>query len=363
MTGVDNLERYAAIAKSVVKAQRNEQHAVLAANCQVLDEARELLCANKPAWLMGVKDTSTVDRALVARLVSSGFLWHTIDKAAARGRAIDVDLTNPLTGYHMTGSSSGTAINVLMGVNDIGLGTDGGGSVLAPALACNLYSVLLAGCGLKVNSKNVSTDGIAFTAAHGLMTRQWSVMQAALAALGVNTVGRTIAKVAIPRVGNIALPDGRDMRAALQPVVRALTERGIVCVEHRFPDFCDRAQAIQDMRGMLDICDTVITFEGPVDVLGCGDSVYGLSGPYASRSQQSAGKYLVKVANMLDMTAVTLPWGDAASGIVFATMSGIDKAASLTGLIEKLAGTFERPALHEKYFAAAGFSKPLAFSL
>ena len=30
----------------------------------------------------------------------------------------------------MTGSSSGTAINVFLGINDLGIGTDGGGLLL-----------------------------------------------------------------------------------------------------------------------------------------------------------------------------------------------------------------------------------------
>ena len=53
-----------------------------------------------------------------------------------------MQLMNPLTGKPMTGSSSGTALNVFYRINDLGVGTDGGGSVLAPAAALNLYGFI-----------------------------------------------------------------------------------------------------------------------------------------------------------------------------------------------------------------------------
>lgn len=51
---------------------------------------------------------------------------------------------------------SGTAINVLYGLTTIGIGTDGGGSVLGPAISLNLYSVLLSGTGLKGKNKKIN---------------------------------------------------------------------------------------------------------------------------------------------------------------------------------------------------------------
>ena len=69
-------------------------------------------------------------------------LLHTLDRKALGGRAVDAALVNPLTLRAMTGSSSGTALNVLYHINDLGLGTDGGGSVLAPAASVNLYAFI-----------------------------------------------------------------------------------------------------------------------------------------------------------------------------------------------------------------------------
>jgi hypothetical protein len=55
-------------------------------------------------------------------------VFLTIDKAAHLGRAIDPDLNNPITYREMTGSTSGSPINILRGLNDFAIGTDGGGS-------------------------------------------------------------------------------------------------------------------------------------------------------------------------------------------------------------------------------------------
>ncbi len=52
----------------------------------------------------------------------------------------------------MTGSSSGTAVNVFLGINDVGIGTDGGGSVLAPAAALNLVGYIHPEVGKKMLS-------------------------------------------------------------------------------------------------------------------------------------------------------------------------------------------------------------------
>ncbi|MFR0978568.1 MAG: hypothetical protein ACLSFJ_03730 [Holdemania filiformis] len=73
----------------------------------------------------------------------AGFTLHTIDKKSQlAGRAVDTQLINPISGRYMSGSSSGTAINVFAGINDLGIGNDGGGSVLAPAISLNIISFI-----------------------------------------------------------------------------------------------------------------------------------------------------------------------------------------------------------------------------
>ncbi|MEI6285133.1 MAG: amidase family protein [Bacillota bacterium] len=360
----ETIGAYKRIAQAVLKAEKNLGKSVVANNTHALILAAEALENGLRPCLLGVKNTPVMPRDLIARLCADNFIWHTIDKAATGGRAIDVDLLNPLTGRPMTGSSSGSAVNVLLGINDLALGTDGGGSVLAPALACNLYSVLLAGCGYKSNSVGRSTDGIAFSSSVGMIARDWQVAKAALGLLALLETDRLWpATIAVPATGNITLPDGSDMQARLLPVIEQLQQLGIECRETHFPDFVDRTQSISAMEKILQNFDTVMTFEGPVDLLGFGDSVFGLSGETSRAVQNQSGKYLVKIANMLDMTAVTLPHGDAAAGIVLATTSGKANAAALFKLIDKLAPNFQRNELHDRYFAAGGFGESLIFAV
>ena len=360
----ETIATYKKIAQAVLKAEKNLGKSVVANNPHALILAAEAIENGIRPWLLGVKNTPVMPRDLIARLGADKYIWHTIDKAATGGRAIDVDLLNPLTGRPMTGSSSGSAVNVLLGINDLALGTDGGGSVLAPALACNLFSVLLAGCGYKSNSVGRSTDGIAFSSSIGIIARDWQVARAALALLElVDNAARLPARIAVPAKRNVVLPDGTDMRDRLQPVIEKMQTLGIACIEVEFPDFVDRNQSIMAMQKIVKNFDTVMTFEGPVDVLGFGDSVFGLSGATARAVQNHSGKYLVKIANMLDMTAVTIPHGDAAAGIVLATTSGKANAAALFKLIDKLAPDFPRNELHDRYFAEGGFGDSLIFAV
>ena len=93
--------------------------------------------------LLGVKNDFHIHPSFIQNLVDTkNYQLHTIDAMAQGGRAIDFKLINPITGNYMSGSSSGTAINVFLGMNDIGIGSDGGGSVLAPAMCLNLFGFI-----------------------------------------------------------------------------------------------------------------------------------------------------------------------------------------------------------------------------
>jgi len=98
--------------------------------------------SNHDGYYFGVKNSLYLTNAMEEKLKQCSYYLHTRDQSSLGGRAIDTDLKNPITGLPMTGSSSGTAINVFLGINDIGMGTDGGGSVLAPAISLNLFSVI-----------------------------------------------------------------------------------------------------------------------------------------------------------------------------------------------------------------------------
>ncbi|MEG0550837.1 MAG: amidase family protein, partial [Vagococcus sp.] len=132
-------------------------------------------------YYMGVKEVKSISAKFIAELEEQGYVYHTVDKASLSGRAIDLDLINPLTGNYMTGSSSGTALNVFLGINDLGIGTDGGGSVLAPAMSLNLFGFIHPDLGNEnVENKEVkvSTDGIAFSPSVGLISKDLEHIEA-----------------------------------------------------------------------------------------------------------------------------------------------------------------------------------------
>lgn len=139
----------------------------------VLDMFRE----NSNYKTFGIKDTSEISDRVIKKLLEKGYSWNTIDSSADRGRAVDLNLLNPITGKLMIGSSSGTAINVLYGINTVGIGTDGGGSVLAPAVGLNLYSALLSGAEIKGKTIKKSTDFIEFTPGVGVITQDFSQLE------------------------------------------------------------------------------------------------------------------------------------------------------------------------------------------
>ena len=136
--------------------------------------------SNHDGYYFGVKNSLFLTNAMEEKLKQCSYYLHTRDQSSLGGRAIDIDLKNPITGLPMTGSSSGTAINVFLGINDIGMGTDGGGSVLAPAVSLNLFSVidpLLFYEERKKENEKVSTDGISFIPSIGLISRNLKLLR------------------------------------------------------------------------------------------------------------------------------------------------------------------------------------------
>ena len=136
--------------------------------------------SNESGYYFGVKNSLWLTDEMETKLNQCSYYLHTRDKSSLGGRAIDIDLKNPITGLAMTGSSSGTAINVFLGINDIGIGTDGGGSVLAPAISLNLFSLIdpvLFREERKREKDKISTDGISFMPSIGLISKNLKLVQ------------------------------------------------------------------------------------------------------------------------------------------------------------------------------------------
>lgn len=257
---------------------------------------------------IGIKNRYQISNNLLSKLRKANYYLHTIDAQSLGGRAIDVRHINPITGKPMTGSSSGTAMNVFLGINDLGIGTDGGGSVLAPALSLNLYgfiSKLISEEELINFPSGVSTDGITFKTSIGFMARDLSTLSTAIiSTLDLNTTidDTTIDVNKIKCLSQINLPF-------------VLNEIDVIVSD--FPDYtADRLEQINFLQNALKKYDFVISKEGPIDINGFGDTIFGHFDENTKKIQGKANKGLLKVANILGCTALCIPSDDLATGLL-----------------------------------------------
>lgn len=347
------------LAKAMLKANEMLNKSVVYYRKEVLEEGVITLADNPTTSLVlfGVKNTEQINIELVKKLQQeTGFLFHTVDKMSERGRAVDVDLINPLTGRVMTGSSSGSCINILKGINDVAICTDGGGSVLAPAMSTGLFSIMGKGVGLKGNKVRISTDNIEFVPGIGVISYDYDLCIKVIKSLcdigkiDSNSLKKDKLKVAIPEKDSVILPDGTDMRNSLEKVINKLDNQ----VEFIDKDFCNienRHSAITFCRELFNSnIDIIITAEGPIDLFGIGDSVLGSHGEIGSKIQNSSGKYLLKVANMLDATAVSIPTGNLGISILIIGKKGIDIGEKVIKLGKIIKELYPKPKLFKSYF-------------
>lgn len=331
--------------------------------------------ADPSAVRVGLKDTDAIPAAVARRLTEAeGYLWLTLDRASPGGRAVDTGLINPLTGRPMTGSSSGGAVNVLEGINDIAVGTDGGGSVLGPAMACNLYGLLGSGLGLTGEGEGLSTDGRSFVPGLGLIARSLEpAFQALDLLLGEplaapllepgerDQVLAGIGQVVVPAAQSLVRPDGLEMLTGLEPALRRLSAAGIGLRPIPMGGADERGRALEILAEAGQ--DPVLTLEGPVDWFGLGDSVLGSLGSAAAAEQARSGKYLLLAANMAGATAVALPVGLVSSGFLIIAPPGRRPAQQALALAALLDGAWPVPDLVRRYFGPErrrrpGFRRP-----
>ena len=282
--------------------------------------------------LIGIKNVRDIPNGFVKKLEETGlYKRHTLDRSALGGRAIDLNLINPITGRYMTGSSSGTAINVFLGINDIGIGVDGGGSVLAPAISLNLFgfiSPLIASDMMSTNLKT-STDGIEFKPSLGYISYKFNDL--------IDIIKSTISISESGSVTKVMLSSKDESNYAFK------TERIV------FPDiFGERKPLIQFLKDTLPKCDLLLYFEGPVDLFGFGDSVFGHFDETTKKIQRAACKGLIRVINMANATAICIPQTALTTSIVLISESKIDKISKLLSIAEQF--VIEEDTLINRYF-------------
>ncbi len=311
-----------------------------------LKEVETCIADNKPFYMLGVKNTDYITDEVIKKLQSNNYFPFSIDKMSRGGRAVDIDLINPITGKVMTGSSSGTAINVLEDINDIGLGTDGGGSVLAPAMSLNLYGIISPLFYRDETYIKKSTDGISFVPSLGFISKDIKLIKQTTRLFIPETVTSNI-RVVIPKKGNIILETGRDVN---ETISSNLSRSGIEVEEVIYPNiFGDRQPNISFLSEMLNKYDVILSYEGPIDYYGFGDSVFGLFNDVSRNDQEKSMKGLIRVVNMVEASALVVPANDFSSGYVIiakSTQKGLQCLFEIeTKLTNKLSNT-----LYDRYF-------------
>ncbi len=326
---------------------------VIAVNPMIVNEIRD---KNRNMLYFGIKNTSQIPENIIRRVrTHANFAWLTIDKSADKGRAIDTDLINPLTYRAMTGSTSGGPINILKGINDFVIGTDGGGSVLAPAMSCQLPSIIGAGTGLFVKNKKLSTDQYEFTGSIGVIAKRISMLKEVMECMleqNLTPASEKRLKIVIPKKGSIIGPDQIDMHDKVMEHLASIQLSQYQIEEIDMNGIDERKTAIDVIRYCLQErqADMILTCEGPVDVYGYGETIPQHFGEAGINLTKNHGKYLIRAANMCQTTAITVPTSTLASGITIIAKSGIAHCGYAFDLAQQLEGAIHLPEVWRRYY-------------
>lgn len=386
--------------KAKILADQNLYKSVISINKSLEEESKN---KEKDFLTFGVKNTVDIPKGLVDKLrKNSKYLFLTVDKMSHLGRSIDTDLVNPLTYRCMTGSSSGTAINILKGINDFGIGTDGGGSVLAPALSTNLYSFIGSGVGLVTGKESLSTDSISFTGGIGIISKNFPTLKNVVFDIldkeiqndkirnkecnendsdvlnKRKNINDTVLRIAIPKYNLITLPDDVDMRAEIDNVISNLNkdkdfedrllkneldsknsnllEEKVIkleFIEYSFENIYERNIAIKEIKNIFDndVADIILTYEGPIDIYGYDETIQrSFKGKAEKKITSNGGKGIVKAINMCKCTGITIPGEKLASGFVICAKEGIQGLINAFTLGQAIDECIEKNEMFNRYF-------------
>ncbi len=277
-------------AKSTFLAYENIGKSVIRVYPEAYESYRNGVCK----YYVGIKDVSILSGYMAN--MPTHFVVHTIDSHSDKMRAVDSKLINPLTLRYMTGSSSGTALNVFYNINDIGIGSDGGGSVLAPATSLNLFGFISPLLPIKKSTK-LSTDLIEFSPVAGLISK------------------------------NIEL-----VKEFYQMYHEINNVNDFIKVKNCDEDFeliknFGRADMVNYIVKKLNDYDCLTITEGPVDYEGYGDSIHGT---YQNEKEQIKGnKYLLKAVAMSGASAIVVPTNKIATSTLIITSSKVEDVSKL----------------------------------
>ena len=169
-------------------------------------------------------------------------------------------------------------------------------------------------------------------------------------ACGKSLEGGELPAIVAPVVGSAELPGGGDMRGRVDEFLAAA---GLVAEDASFSDVYDRSSTVPEL-ARLWTCDPltcVVTFEGPIDVLSADETIprgFGGSAPAVVAGVRS--KALCKSVNMAGGSAICVPTGDLACGLLVSCGPGIEAARGAVVLAQALAACVELPEMLVRYF-------------
>lgn len=344
------------LSRAATLAQGELGRSVVALNPDWRHEAET---KNENARIFGVKNTNGIPLQLFERMRQSpDYLWLTVDKMASLGRSVDTDLVNPLTYRPMTGSTSGGAVNILKGAIDLCLGTDGGGSVLAPALAASLPAFMGNGIGLR-GRQGRSTDGLPFVTGLGVIGCTLDmVLDAAELLYGASIQNGDCAHtipVAIPAPGCMPLPGGGDCAETLHTYLEKLSAGNIEWdwQEIQYDNPYARTALTHQLQQLM--CEEpkrlYLSLEGPIDVLSADETI---PRSFAGNAPQIVAgipsKAFVKAANPCGCSGFALPCDRLATGFVLLAPPGSEMLPAACSLARQLMQAAPRPEMFDRYF-------------
>jgi hypothetical protein len=344
---MSSLEEMARVAKAYGKAIRKTDSVVFVNDQCIAAAMHWLQNEYKKLVLLGIKNTNQIPNSLILKLKEiPRIVWMTVDKMADHGRAIDTSLINPLSGQVMTGSSSGSAVNILNGIIDAAIATDGGGSILAPALSTGLVGINGKGLGLHGKDVKVSTDGFEFCAGIGTVARNFDIAFFLMECL----VGSTLSLAENPYI-HAAISTN-----ALDRLPTTLKNQFAKVVPFDINQGLNRDDGIKLLEGFFnENINLVITYEGPIDREGYGDSILGGEG------QKQSGKYLLKSGNIVNATSVAIPSTESGCGFVVQSPRGVDNGKIALYIAQQLAKEFKPSKIYQEYFRKMAYDTQKGF--
>lgn len=156
----------------------------------------------------------------------------------------------------------------------------------------------------------------------------------------------------------------RDKKILMKAIQAAIGIRpasgvGRVLADREYPGIDAQVIAIEDpaapravltayLQALLKRCDVFMITEGPIDLDGFGDSLFGHFDARTQRIQQAAGKGYVRVCNLAGATALSLPQSGLGMATLLMCESQSEKIARLLYLAEQIEEVHDE--LIERYF-------------